>query len=372
MMSLNNILKLDKSNRRDPTCGSVPNRINELAKVFRGAISWGRGKETGHLYWADLNKSEVKNFEENFEPDIQNCHSRHAPSQPSVELYCSLAYNVHYKQKYRTNHGKSYQSIKNQLPPHQCTWLFWEGQNKWNPCRSWLCPPHLKCPRGTRTPWQQKSRTFCLRAAKESTWDSTVWRVEGAKACASHLLLVTTCVEQRLCLQIPSKCQNKLSHTQDGHLVLPWRLQHIVCPRRNPLLPIHQYFHLRFENMMAKSKNTEVQKHKIHKCTDLSLDLSKVWNGSFSFCSWQCEAPSDIAIWIISSLKIKFSQMDLNFNLNLWSRPAKTFAHKRVTSPVPSVKLPRQVQGARWDENRENYFRSKNRRTGFARTCRNL
>ena len=28
-------------------------------------------------------------------PDNQNCHSRHAPSQPSVELYCSLAFKKH-------------------------------------------------------------------------------------------------------------------------------------------------------------------------------------------------------------------------------------------------------------------------------------
>ena len=28
-------------------------------------------------------------------PDNKNCHSRHAPSQPSVELYCSLAFKKH-------------------------------------------------------------------------------------------------------------------------------------------------------------------------------------------------------------------------------------------------------------------------------------
>ena len=38
------------------------------------------------------------------------------------------------------------------------------------------------------------------------------------------------------------------SHTKKlvVNLVFPWRLKHITCPGRNPLLPIHQYFYLKF------------------------------------------------------------------------------------------------------------------------------
>ena len=81
-------------------------------------------------------------------PDIQNCHSRHAPSQPSVELCCSLALKMSLKQQYWTSQDET-----NHIKEAKTTWLFWEGQNKWIPCRSWLCPPRLKYPHGTHTPW---------------------------------------------------------------------------------------------------------------------------------------------------------------------------------------------------------------------------
>ena len=159
-------------------------------------------------------KSKTSSFNENYcTPDIQNCHSRHAPSQPSVELCCSLALKMSLKQQYWTSQDET-----NHIKEAKTTWLFWEGQNKWNPYRSWLCPPRLKCPHGTHTPWGggRNHQQVLVGRANESTWDLTVWRVEGAKACASHLQLVTTCVEQRRCLRIPSRCRNWLSHTQNG------------------------------------------------------------------------------------------------------------------------------------------------------------
>ena len=158
------------------------------------------------------------------------------------------------------------------------------------------------------------------------------------------------------------------------NLVLPWRLTHITSPGRNPLLPIHQYFHLQFGNIIrarvwvkCRENYWQICWRTFPRCGIVgfpfdpgSVRLHLMLPFVSLLVSWD-----QVYTSLVHSNELSWNALQLNSNSNVsmirsfliggveygWI-PAKAFARERMTCPVPSVKLTRQVQRAvRWKKN---------------------
>ena len=154
------------------------------------------------------------------------------------------------------------------------------------------------------------------------------------------------------------------THKMVVNLVLPWRLKHITCPGRNPLLPIHQYFHLKFGKLgLGFGWNYwQICWQTFPRCGMVGFPFDP---GSVRL-HLMLPFLSLLVSWVYTSLvhsnELSWNALQLNSNSNVsmirsfliggveyGQIPAKAFARERMTCPVPSVKLTRQVQGAvRW------------------------